>query len=299
MRDWTRVLLEKLRPALSAMPLPGSVRPLNIALSQQWPGYSWPLLHPGRNLVVSWSPKAGCTPTVIWFFHQIGVLDAALARHAFPHIYRNAVYHRGPVYRARCEDLRRSGGKGFTLLRVVRDPDKRLVSSFRHAVNYPLLDALAQEKLGVNLRKAGLSLRNLARILEGEEIGGQGRIDNHFRPQRHPVWAMDFDRVITLNMDRTSLNDGLNAVEASLDLPRTDFARLDGALSHDTRRYAKEAPYQGSAPLDKFRFRKNRDGSFPKAEFLALPLLQQLAHKHYGGDYAEVATADSAGPLFR
>ena len=299
MQVWARVLLEKLRPTLSFLPLPASVRPLNIPLTLQWRGYSWPLLHPERNLVVSWSPKAGCTPTLIWFFHQIGVLDEALARHAFPHIYRNAVYHRGPVYRSRCKDLLRSGGKGFTLLRVVRDPDKRLVSSFRHAVNFPLLDALAQEKLGVNPRKAGLSLRNLARILADEEIGGQGRIDNHFRPQQHPVWAMGFDRVITLNMDRTSLNDGLNAVEAGLDLPHTDFASLAGVLSHDTRRYAIEQPYAGKVPLAKFRFRKNRDGSFPKAEFLALPLLQQLAQKHYGGDFAEVATADSARLLFR
>ena len=299
MKDWTRVLFDKLRPVLNALPLPDQFKPLNLALEAQWQGYSRPLVHPTRDLVLNWSPKAGCTPTVLWFFHQIGLLDAALARDAFVHYYRMETYNRSPVYHARCRALLRSGGKGFTLLRVTRDPDKRLVSSFRHAVNYPLLDALAQEKLGVDLRQTGLSLRNLARLLEDEDIGGQGQINIHFRPQRHPVCTLEFDRVVTLNMDQTPFLPGLNAVEAGLDLPVTDFALLDGALGDDTQRYAKDTPYQGKVPLEKHRFRKNRDGSFPKAEFLALPLLQKLARRHYGGDYDAVDTADSAGLLFR
>ena len=297
--DWTKRLVSKLRPAFGANPVPSLIGAQISAPAPNWQGYSPPLLHPDRNLVVSWSPKAGCTQTLIWFFHQIGVLEAALAHHAFPHNYRMEIYQLSSANRARRNALMVSGGKGYTLLRMVRDPDKRLVSSFRHAVKHPLLDALAQEKLGIDLREKGLSLRNLARILEGEDIGGQGRIDKHLRPQQHPVWAMGFDRVITLNMDRSPLHEGLNAVEAGLDLPHTDFASLAGVLSHDTRRYAKEQPYAGTVPLEKFRFRKNRDGSFPKAEFLALPLLQQLARKHYGGDYPQVATADSAGLLFR
>ena len=295
--DLTRGLIRKVRQSVMAALLPNA--PRFAPIDGAWRGYSWPLIHPQHDLVVSWSPKAGCTPVVIWFFQQIGLLETALAHNAFPHRYRNEVLQRSPGYRARCGDLARSRGKGFTLLRVVRDPDKRLVSSFRHAVNFPLLDALAQEKLGVDLRKAGLSLRQLSRILADEDLGGQGRIDIHFRPQRHPVWAIGFDRVITLNMDRTPLLAGLNAVEAGLDLPVTDFARLDGALSLDTRRYAKDVPYAGKGGLDKHRFTKSRDGSFPKAEFLALPMLQKLAHQHYGGDYAEVATADSAGLIFR
>jgi hypothetical protein len=293
--NWTRGLIRGLRQPFR--PAAETVRPPAILLD--WKGWSWPLVHPDRNLVVSWSPKAGCTPTVIWFFQQIGLLEAALALNAFPHVYRNAVYHRSPAYRRRCADLARSGGAGFTLLRVVRDPDQRLVSSFRHAVNFPLLDALAQEKLEVDLRRTGLSLRNLARLLDGEDLGGGGRIDEHFRPQRHPVWRMGFDRVITLNMDRTDLNAGLAAVEAALDLPPTDFGSLAGTLSHDTRRYAREARYEGAVPLEKVRFRRKQDGSFPKAQFLALPLLQQLARRHYAGDFAEVASGDSAGRLFR
>ena len=296
---WTKRLLSNLRPIVTTTPVLRMIGAQISAPGLLGQGYSWPLLHPDRDLVVGWSPKAGCTPTLIWFFHQIGVLDAALARNSFVHRYRNEVYHRSAVYHARCRALLRSGGKGFTLLRVTRDPDKRLMSSFRHAVNFPLLDGLAQEKLGVDLRETGLSLRNLARLLEDEDISGAGRIDPHFRPQRQPMWAMDFDRVITLNMDRTPLLAGLNEVEAGLNLPVTDFAVLGGALGHDTMRYAREDPYQGAVPLEKHRFRKKRDGSFPKAEFLALPLLQKLARTHYAGDVDAVQTADSAGILLR
>lgn len=291
MPDWTRRLLTKLRPAPEAAPEPV------LAPGMDWLGWPWPLLHPDRNLVVSWSAKAGCTPTLIWFFQQLGVLETALAHHRFVHNWRNEVYHKSPAYRARRADLAQSGGAGYTLLRVVRDPDRRLVSSFRHAVKFPLLDDLAHEKLGLDLTKSGLSLRNLERLLADEDLGS-GRIDLHLRPQRHPVWKMGFDRVITLNMDRTGLTEGLAAVEADLDLPRTDFDLLEVAWRDDSRRYARDEPYQGAVPLEDFRFRRRKNAGFPKAQFLALPLLQDLARRHYGGDYPDIASADSAGRLF-
>lgn len=293
--DWGRGLIRKLHAAVA----PNASMPFISPFVKGWRGYTKPLIHLHHDLAVSWSPKAGCTPTVIWFFQQNDLLKAALAHHAFAHRYRTEIHMRSPEYRARNKELMRRRGKGFTLLRVVRDPDKRLVSSFRHMVNQPFMDAFAQKKLGINPRETGLSLRDLAKILDGEDMGGAGRVDIHFRPQKHPVWDYDFDRVITLNMDRMDLNGGLSAVEAELGLPQTDFAQLARALKHDARRYARETPYEGEVPIEDFRFRKMRDGSFPKAEFLALPLLQQLARTCYADDFAEVVPGDSAGRLFR
>ena len=268
---WTKRLLSNLRPIVTTTPVLRMIGAQISAAGLLGQGNSWPLLHPDRDLVVGWSPKAGCTPTLIWFFHQIGVLDAALARNSFVHRYRNEVYHRSAVYHARCRALLRSGGKGFTLLRVTRDPDKRLMSSFRHAVNFPLLDGLAQEKLGVDLRETGLSLRNLARLLEDEDISGAGRIDPHFRPQRQPMWAMDFDRVITLNMDRTPLLAGLNEVEAGLNLPVTDFAVLGGALGHDTMSMRGRSPIRVPCRWKSTGFAKSAMAVSPRQSFWRCP----------------------------
>lgn len=75
-----------------------------------------------------WTPKAGCTSLVKWFFFQIGVLDAALAHHAFVHVYREQVFMKREGYFLEGLELMLAGE--VPVIKLVRDPYDRAVSSF-------------------------------------------------------------------------------------------------------------------------------------------------------------------------
>lgn len=75
-----------------------------------------------------WTPKAGCTSLVKWFFFQTGELDAALAHHPFVHVYRQDVFMKRDGYFMEGLGLMLAGE--VPVIKLVRDPHDRAVSSF-------------------------------------------------------------------------------------------------------------------------------------------------------------------------
>ena len=58
-----------------------------------------PLYSEEKQLAVLFSPKAGCTFAVKWFYFQTGILEEALAYSPWPHDYRLQVLYQQPGYR--------------------------------------------------------------------------------------------------------------------------------------------------------------------------------------------------------
>ena len=116
--------------------------------------------------------------------------------------------------------------------------------------------------------------------------------------QASPLWELPFERVITLNMDQTPLNDGLNAVERSLGLPETDFGQPAFRNLRETH-YAHPRPFAGSGPIETHRFRPEEAKNFPKRQLTASPLIARMARRHYAADQGRVASGDTAGELFQ
>jgi hypothetical protein len=256
-----------------------------------------PLVLRAARMVVSWSPKSACSHVVLWTFLHEGLLAEANAYHAWPHEYRMHVYYKTPQYREAVRDALAGNGRGYTLLKVTRDPVNRLVSMFRHACRYPFLeDAFARR--GVDIRADGISLEDFAAVLGDLDLVVPSTTDPHVCAQYHPVWDMDFDRVITLNVDRCDLDTALNDVEAAFGLPRTRFADHPAFAALGKSHYAVPARMAFDGPIEKHRFPFGRVRRFPTAQLAASPLLRRLVETHYAVDLGSTDLADSRGTLF-
>lgn len=259
---------------------------------------SLPLIMPGRKIVVSWSPKSGCTHVVVWFFIKTGLLQKANAYHDWPHNYRIDIYQKSTKYVKHVEQLKESDGKGYTHIKITRDPTKRLVSIFRHVCRHAFMHREFSRKLKLNAKRDGVSLLDLRSYLEGENLIKPSLINPHLCAQTHPVWDLSFDRTITLNLDQTELNAGINAIERDLGMGETPFADIPKFNTVREIHYAKSSEYDGPEPIEEHRFMPSETDDFPKQQLIESTILQQMAREFYAADFGKVDAGDTAGRLF-
>lgn len=221
-----------------------------------------PLIHPNARVAVIFSAKSACTSVTIWFLNQLGHLQAARDYHRWPHQYRAEVYYRSQLY---VHAFRRNLSK-MRIVRVVRDPFSRAVSSYRHALSHGFADrTIARALRRRDIKETGYSFAEFLDFLEGIDLT---TCDVHFRIQRHPLEDKLPMRHL-INVSKEDLFTRLNEVEASLRLPHTDFASIpwfshandhraargsiDDLTNVDTRRFTAEAARKGPwAPYDSF-----------------------------------------------
>ena len=229
-------------------------------------------------MIVVFSPKSACTSVVIWFFHQLGHSAAARDYSSWPHRYRTEVYYKSTLYRRAYErDLSK-----FSLVRVVRDPFERAVSSFRHVQKGGLADKEIARALGrTDMSTAGLSFSEFLDFLERCDLK---TCDPHFRVQRHPIE----DRLPTRHLINASAEDlfsRLNEVEADFNLPITDFSTLEWLQKINRKHRHVEAP---AAPADAYNHRFNREaarnGSWPPYSAFLIPVARERLARLYARD---------------
>ena len=225
-------------------------------------------------------------------------LDEALSYDAWPHKFRIHVYQQRAAFRQPLQKFLSSGGAGHTLLRVTRDPKRRLVSIFRHACRFPFLRGAVRETLGFDMQNRGLSLADLDAVLGRLRLVPPTTANPHVRGQYSPLWDMRFDRVISLNIDEVGLDASLNAVERALGLPVTDFAGLPAFRALHETHHARARRFARKVPIETYRFRPHETAAFPKPAIMASPLLESMARRHYASDYGRVGSGDTAGALF-
>ncbi|WP_417606173.1 hypothetical protein [Primorskyibacter flagellatus] len=259
------------------------------------------LIFSKQRIVVSFSPKSACSHVVTWFFLKERLLAAANYYHPWPHNFRTKVYYDSAQFRRRRNALLANGQQDWTLIKVTRDPVKRLVAILRHAVRFPIADEIALQR-GINIKRDGLSLREFGEVLKTVDLTRAARqVDTHLCSQIHPIWDMPFGRTITLNLDEVSLNDGLNDIERSLGLEVTNFS------AHPKFDEIRESHYvNNDQDLDTeqnpedVKFRRNQvERRFPKTVLQKLPYTSELAHHLYPDDFSQVVTNDTKGELFR
>lgn len=251
------------------------------------------------DVVVSWSPKSGCSHVVFWAFGHEGCRDQAAQGHHLPHGYRIHTYQKQPDIVRRLRRLRAGEAEGLTLVRVTRDPKKRLVSIFRHACKHPFLHAAVREKLGFDPAVEGFALTDLDALLGHLKLDWPTDADPHVRAQASPLWELPFRRTITINMDEIPLDPSLHAVERALGLPETDFG-LPAFRNLREAHYARPRGFPKGVPVATHRFRPAETRGFPKSVLMASPFLAEMARRHYAADYAAgLASGDTAGELFQ
>jgi hypothetical protein len=155
-----------------------------------------------------------------------------------------------------------------------------------------------RRKLKLNAAKDGLSLRDFQKLLNRENLLLPSKMNVHVCGQYHPVWDMNFDRTVTLNMDTHPLNDSLNEIEADLDIPHTNFDKVPKFDQLRETHYAKEQEFAGHSDIESYKFKASETAAFPKKALLASPLMQKMAKDFYPKDFGAVDTLDTAGKLF-
>jgi hypothetical protein len=185
-----------------------------------------PLVSREQRLAVLFTPKAGCTFAVSWYFEQTGLLAEALAHNHWVHRFRHE-YCKSDRYRP--EHI---ADPGMRIVKFVRNPFDRAVSSYVHAVRTGYADKEVAHFLGRELsRQKTFSFREFVEYLGSTSLR---TCNPHHRLQLHELEAeglVRVDHVVQVEHGRQQVP----ALEASLGLKATDLDRLMTSTHHATR----------------------------------------------------------------
>lgn len=261
--------------------------PLHAALRRQ----PVPLLDRDNRVVVSWSPRAACTHVVIWHLDRIGLWQEAQSYAPWPHRYRTEVYYRTRTYRHAVKRLDREGTDRWSLIKVVRDPARRCVSSYRHALSLGYADDDMQRVLGRRIdHREGFSYETFLEYLARIDLA---RCNPHHRLQIHPIDLFTYRRVDLIDIDARDLDTSLREIERSHEMAGAAVSgQSDSALERVARRHAARDREPGQTPE---LWRKpltqsdTRAEVWPKAELEASSAAARKAREIYQRDYEMLA----------
>ncbi len=256
-----------------------------------------PLVQPDLGLAVLFSAKAGCTFAVKWFFQQVGLLDAALAHSSWVHDYRIARFYMADSHRP--EALLEPGMK---VIKFVRNPYERTVSSYIHAVRTGYDDSRLQDFLGRPVdEQHRFSFREFVAYLEGDSLSAQ-RCDPHHKQQVHQLERLGL--VPALRILRVEeARHRLARLERQLGLRPTRYDELRHS-SHHTLRAAQAVPCADRRDWPAAVGR--RRVQFPATHFFYDPSLLARVGALYRGDFqaygydpSQVPRAEELWPRLR
>ena len=208
-----------------------------------------------------WSAKAACSTATIWFYEGVGCRQAAEDLDEKPHTYRREVHYDSPLHqRALAEDLTQ-----FRVLRIVRDPWARAVSSYRHALRWGYHDDALGARLGRPVNRArGYSFVDYLDHLGHLDLT-EGNI--HDRVQRHPVEDVLTPTTI-VRLPDDNLFASLERFEADGGLPITDLTRIEWIERVETRRRAGPTHNTTGPDIELTRVHAAPGGNWPEPSVL-------------------------------
>lgn len=259
-----------------------------------------PLQRPGFPVAVCWSAKSGCTTVLKWFLAHNGLLAEALAHSGWVHDYRQDRLCNSRDYARQCDRLLKRGPGDVSVIKVIRDPASRAVSSFLHFLRCGREEAawsgpamVEQWKRAAGLgHQPGLSFRQFLMFVAAKQER-RSPLDIHFRPQFDPEQDSLVDTFIPLE----DLAAGLARVEARRGLPHVDVHQFSRSGHHNPPSAEHDWPGQAAA------FAADHDtlralGTPPSRVFLD-PETRALIHGAYRVDYDAYAHAYGSSPASR
>ena len=243
-----------------------------------------PLVLTRADAVVSWSAKSASAQLVAWYLIVEGLSDEAFADHYWPHQYRERTLYLKPDFRDALARLRRSRGRGWSLIRVMRSPLNRLVSSYRHALLFGYADKEMSRVLGRKISSSkGFSIATFLEFLEKIDIW---TCDLHYRAQVNRIDALPFDNVFIINVNQTDLFEELNKVESRLGLRRTEFDKIRYFADIGKKHHSRQSTGDDFDNLFTRIFsHSDAEKEWPGKQLRAVPEVQSAVAKIYAEDY--------------
>jgi Sulfotransferase family len=180
-----------------------------------------PLLLGSARLGILWSAKSACTTVLLWYLWHRNLLQAARAYSEWPHDFRIRVLYSDETYRMWASQ---AGASGWTWLRIIRDPYKRAVSSYRQA----LFRGYVDDKMSRRLKRPpeqGYSFEEFLDYLLRIDIT---TCNLHYRPQFHPLEELVTPSCV-INADKDDLMQAL--AEVGLEAPQEPYEALVAAMA--------------------------------------------------------------------
>lgn len=193
------------------------------------------LFDPGIKLALLWSAKSASTFAVKWFFKQAGLLEEALAYHPWIHNYRMQVYYHSDSYR---QDLAKVNNDRYRVVKFVRNPYYRAVSSYIHAVKHGQADKKLNKFLGRSQNsQRNFSFREFVDYLGSIDVS---RCNIHYQRQVHACEAegvLYADYILQVEKAKHTLG----IIERELGLQTTNVAELNPSKHHTKRYHSTES----------------------------------------------------------
>jgi hypothetical protein len=234
-----------------------------------------PLYHPEIPFIILWSQKAACTPVVMWFFLQCGLLTPDLRKQgAGIHAFEHRVFKKQPSY---IQDLVRAAQSGKPILKFVRDPYARAYSSYLETCepmclkNRSYWGADVRKQIVDDLTKGSSNADESAmeyaytfrQYLDWLAQQNPRKLNNHIRPQHLPR-----DTFFDLRICKVErLADEFASLEREFNLP---FRAADNPDVFESRHFHKKTdgmPFEAAQGLLDLAIPPLRTGKFPFVKF--------------------------------
>jgi hypothetical protein len=197
-----------------------------------------PLFYQPKNLGLLWSAKAGCTFAIKWFFNQIDLLDFALFYNPWIHNFRDVFTSSSKYqeYFVNQESIKELLEGEMKIVKVVRNPYDRVVSSYIHVIKYlngfPIFQRQISKFLGRKIsNKVTFSFREFIDYLETKDLQ---YANIHFSLQRHPGEKFGiFKPQFIVHLENSY--EQLAQIELELNLKQSNFHLFRESLHHTHR----------------------------------------------------------------
>lgn len=200
-----------------------------------------PIVDSRNKLLLLWSAKSGCTFAVKWLFTQMGVPEAC----ARPHKYRAELYE-SEQQKAAVMDFAKAPGS-YRVVKFIRDPFKRAVSSYIQAARFGYEDAAICAFLERTVDATSrFSFREFLRYLGTVDLAS---CDIHHQLQTHALERCYMPASMFLvNLDHSMRT--LPKLEAFLALAQTDPDQFRESHHHTRRPSSQPGDFQGDTVFD-------------------------------------------------
>jgi Sulfotransferase family len=243
-----------------------------LTLLQQKPK---PLFSKDLHLALFWSAKSGCTFATKWFFYQSGLLEAAYLYHHWIHRYRLEVFYESQDYELHLDKIL---DPETQVIKVVRNPYSRAVSSYIHAVKHSYED----KKIGKFLNREvnqneGFSFVEFLDYLESIDLSN---CNGHHQQQLHISEKEGIIKpryIVYLENSKEAIQE----LEIKLELRRSEFHELLHSRHHSLRE--DDTFFCGDSQFCKSLGRQNK--SFPKTRAFYNKNLQDKVFQLYRLDF--------------
>lgn len=201
-----------------------------------WEDKMLPLWRKDFPVVVSWSPKSGCTTILKWFLEQNNLLEVAYSHNPWVHEYREKILYAQKNYKSECKDAFTKNTQKKYIIKIIRNPLNRSVSSYLHYLRYSVLTKDWEVVREIEMWKAvnglssqkGISFRQFLNFVLNQDLKGI-RNDPHFGQQ----YDARQDEKVDLFIPIESISSQIGKIENKFGMKKIDLNKLSNSVHNN------------------------------------------------------------------